>query len=195
MQKNSFVAVFVLILTLKTSKRTRKCRSSTKPTQRSNPIFGGPYATQSETNAAGNVTCDRGLHFGHPCSKLNLSLERVKNQLSLIVAQCYDFKQLSAAKYYKITETNEPRFHIRLLHIGVFPAGYAEWPRNGSVAIGKARVAYAQSFAMWQQAMTEFTCHDHSIIACLRHVYLLFFFALIQFVVNHTSNATPPERL
>jgi len=31
-----------------------------------------------------------------------------------------------------------------------------------NVAIGKARAAYAQSFALWQQATTEFTCHDHS---------------------------------
>ena len=31
-----------------------------------------------------------------------------------------------------------------------------------NVAIGKARAAYAQSFALWQQATTEFTCHDNS---------------------------------
>jgi len=26
----------------------------------------------------------------------------------------------------------------------------------------KSRAAYTQSFALWQQATTEFTCHDHS---------------------------------
>jgi len=40
------------------------------------------------------------------------------------------------------------------------------------VAIGKARVASAQSFELWQQATTEFTRRDHSIIACSRHVYI-----------------------
>jgi len=34
----------------------------------------------------------------------------------------------------------------------------------------KFRAAYAQSFALWQQAAIEFTCHDHSIIACSRYI-------------------------
>jgi len=33
------------------------------------------------------------------------------------------------------------------------------------VAIGKARAACAQSFALWQQATIEITRRDHSIIA------------------------------
>ena len=36
----------------------------------------------------------------------------------------------------------------------------------------KSRAAYAQSFALWQQATIEFTCHDHSINACSRHIYV-----------------------
>jgi len=36
----------------------------------------------------------------------------------------------------------------------------------------KSRAAYAQSFALWQQATIEFTCHDHSIVACLCHIYV-----------------------
>jgi len=64
-----------------------------------------------------------------------------------------------------------------------------------SVAIGKARAAYAQSFTLWQQATIEFTCHAHSVIACSRHIHILLFFAHIPFVVNHTTNATPTERL
>ena len=36
----------------------------------------------------------------------------------------------------------------------------------------KYRAACAQSFAPWQQATIEFTCHDHSIIACSRHIYV-----------------------
>jgi len=66
----------------------------------------------------------------------------------------------------------------------------------GSVAVGKARVSYAQSFALWLQATIEFTCHDHSIIACLCHIYIyLLFFAHVPFVVNHTINAAPTKRL
>ena len=59
----------------------------------------------------------------------------------------------------------------------------------------KAREAYAQNFALWQQATIEFTCHDHSIIACSRHIYLVLFFTHIPFVVNCAFSATPTERL
>jgi len=43
--------------------------------------------------------------------------------------------------------------------------------------------ASAQSFTLWQQATIEITCHDHSIIACLRHMYSMcvLFFAHIRF--------------
>jgi len=47
----------------------------------------------------------------------------------------------------------------------------------------------------WQQATVEFTCHDHSIIACSRHVYILLLIAHIPFVVNHIINAMSTERL
>ena len=60
---------------------------------------------------------------------------------------------------------------------------------------GKSRVACTQSFALWQQATVQFTCHDHYIIACLRHICMVLFFTHIPFVVNHTFNATPLERL
>jgi len=66
---------------------------------------------------------------------------------------------------------------------------------TSSVAIGKARAVCAQSFALWQQATIEITRHDHSIIACSRHLYILLFFAHIPCVVNHTINTTPTERL
>jgi len=59
----------------------------------------------------------------------------------------------------------------------------------------KARVASAQSFTLWQQATIEFTRHDHSMIACSRLICILLFFSHIPFVVNHTINATPTERL
>jgi len=52
-----------------------------------------------------------------------------------------------------------------------------------------------QIFALWQQATIEFTCRNHSIIACSWHINILLFFAHILFVVNHTINATPTERL
>ena len=59
----------------------------------------------------------------------------------------------------------------------------------------KCRAACAQSFATWQQATIEITRRDQSIIACSRHIHIFLFFAHIPFVVNHTINATPPERL
>ena len=36
----------------------------------------------------------------------------------------------------------------------------------------KSQAAYAQSFALWQQGKIEFTCHDHSVIACSRHIHV-----------------------
>ena len=59
----------------------------------------------------------------------------------------------------------------------------------------KGRVACAQSFAPWQQATKEFTRRDHSVITCSHHIDILLFFVHIPFMVNHTINATPPERL
>jgi len=49
------------------------------------------------------------------------------------------------------------------LHIPVTAPFFCDW---------QARAACAQNFTLWQQATIEFTCHDHSIIACLRHVYI-----------------------
>ena len=84
----------------------------------------------------------------------------------------------------------------------------------------KSRAAYAQSFAPWQQATIEIMRHNLSsrmlvimfnrshvnigrvttsqslllLLARLMYIMVLFF-AHIPFVVNHTINATPPERL
>jgi len=83
----------------------------------------------------------------------------------------------------------------------------------------KSRAAWAQIFALWQQATIEFTCHDHSlgrlVIMFNRshvnigrastprslyyylfapHISMVLFFTHIPFVGNHTINATPPER-
>ena len=83
----------------------------------------------------------------------------------------------------------------------------------------KSRAAYAESFALWQQATIEITCHDHSSHTLLRsivdivsitrdytprslyyclfapHICMVLFFTHIPFVVNNTNSATPPERL
>jgi len=84
----------------------------------------------------------------------------------------------------------------------------------------KSRAACAQSFTPWQQATIEFTCRDHSprtlvvtfnrsqvnigrastprsLFYCLfaSQICTVLFFTHIPFVVNHTINATPPERL
>ena len=56
-------------------------------------------------------------------------------------------------------------------------------------------MACAQSFTLWQQVPIEMTCHDHFIIACSRHVYMGVVLHAHPFMVNHTFNATPTERL
>jgi len=63
------------------------------------------------------------------------------------------------------------------------------------VAIGKARVASAQSFTLWQQATIEFTWWDHCIIACSHHIYVGLFFAHILFMVNCAFSAMLTKRL
>jgi len=42
--------------------------------------------------------------------------------------------------------------------------------RTGLCCDRKARAAWAQSFALWQQATIEFTRRNHCIIACSRHI-------------------------
>jgi len=60
----------------------------------------------------------------------------------------------------------------------------------------KSRAECARSIASWQQATMEIMRRNFSlIIACSRHANIFLFFAHIPFVVNHTINATPPERL
>jgi len=51
------------------------------------------------------------------------------------------------------------------------------------------------SFALGQQATTEFTRRDGSVIAFSCHAYMVLFFAHIPFVVNRAFSATPAERL
>jgi len=70
-----------------------------------------------------------------------------------------------------------------------------QFVQRSRTEIGKARAECAQSFALWQQATVQILRRGHSIIACSRHIYTLLFLAHIPFVVNHTINATPTERL
>jgi len=42
---------------------------------------------------------------------------------------------------------------------------FTSWSQHHFVAIGKARAACEQSFALWQQATVDITRRDHSIIA------------------------------
>ena len=51
-----------------------------------------------------------------------------------------------------------------------------------------------QSFTLWQQTTIEIMCRNHSIIACSHHIWVLFFIQ-ISFMMNHTFNVTPTERL
>jgi len=90
---------------------------------------------------------------------------------------------------------NEPhRSHVLFVKTS-HSTTFTSWSQHHFVAIGKAQVACVQSFALWQQATIEFMCRDHSIIACSRHIYVVFFFVHISFVANHTFNAMPLERL
>jgi len=58
----------------------------------------------------------------------------------------------------------------------------------------KSRAACAQSFTPWEQATTEIMPAISLTIAHATHMMVLFF-THIPFLVNHTINATLPERL
>ena len=104
---------------------------------------------------------------------------------------------------------------LRFLHDSLGHPGFSKFCCDR-----KSRAAYAQCFAMWQQATIEFTSQDHSSrtllllsivdIVCITrdytlrslyyclfapHVCMVLFFTHIPFMMNHTINATPPERL
>ena len=58
------------------------------------------------------------------------------------------------------------------------------------------RVRYCYVQSLRSLVSPEITRHDHSIIALFApHICMVLFFTHIPFVVNHTINATPPERL
>jgi len=48
------------------------------------------------------------------------------------------------------------------------------WSQHHFAAIGEARAPCAQSFTLWQQATTEFTCHDHYCCLFAPQTYLVF---------------------
>jgi len=85
---------------------------------------------------------------------------------------------------------------IRIIECKVILTRKSRAEPNGSCD-RKARAASAQSFALWQQTTIEITCHDHSGIACSRHIYYIWVssFVHIPFVVNRTFNATPTEKM
>jgi len=66
-QKQSLATTFMLIFAISTSTHNRvrfkKQETACSPTQKRNPGFGWPYTTWSETNPAGPVKWDRGLHL------------------------------------------------------------------------------------------------------------------------------------
>ena len=67
-------------------------------------------------------------------------------------------------------------------------------PSTTVVAIGKARGACVQASHCGSKQQQR----SHAAItlaACSHHAYILLFFAHIPFVVNHTTNATPAEKL
>ena len=60
----------------------------------------------------------------------------------------------------------------------------------------KSRAAYAQAFALWQQATIEIMRRNLSYYCLFAlHICKVLFFTHIPFMVNHTINARPPERL
>jgi len=50
-----------------------------------------------------------------------------------------------------------------------------------------------QSFTLWLQATMEIMCRNHSVIACMRHIYIGVILCAYPFVVNHTFNAMPTK--
>ena len=87
------------------------------------------------------------------CWLLNLRRKLIQGRIE------WEFR-ISGPRNLKISKHTRETNHLQYF-------GNALWCCDG-----KSRVAYAQSFALWQQGTIEFTCHDHSIIACSRHVYL-----------------------
>jgi len=65
--------------------------------------------------------------------------------------------------------------------------------KHATVEIGKPERHVFK--ALWQQATIEFTQWDHSIVACLHHIYMVLFFVHIPFMVNCAFRTTPVERL
>ena len=83
----------------------------------------------------------------------------------------------------------KPEWHVcKALHCG------SKQQQSSRDAI-TLRVRQSSSSIVHKLVSAELPRHDNSIIACSCHVYVLLFFAHIPFVVNHTFNATPPDRL
>jgi len=114
-----------------------------------------------------------------------------ENSVALLTALVY----IESAETILVVQVCTVAGGLGSILLAVCPAWYSALMGGASVAIRKSRAACAQSFALWQQATIEITRHDHSIIACSRHIYVVLFFAHIPFVVNHTFNATPAESL
>jgi len=68
------------------------------------------------------------------------------------------------------------------------------WSQHHFVAIGNPSGKGAKLHVVAASNNRD-QCFAISRIACSRHAYILLFFAHIPSVVNHTINATPPERL
>ena len=96
-----------------------------------------------------------------------------------------------------IVAIGNPERHVPNLR-NVAASNNRDHPRK---SLSSSPSATAINSSPGSQALLEVTHRDHSIGITLllfvhaTYIYILFFFTHIPFVVNHTFNATPPERL
>jgi len=101
-------------------------------------------------------------------------------------AQCQPRGCNNIPSFFSMNRTNRTYFYEGVtwhnLHILVTVPFCCNW---------KARVACDQSFTLWQQPTIEITRHNHFVIACPHHIYMVLLFAHIPFVVNCAFSTTP----
>ena len=107
------------------------------------------------------------MFYYHQCTADCNLQQALSNRLQYIV----DIVFIGHVFHYKLFSTSAFRA-LQHIHREITIGLLFSWCYQRFCCDWKYRAAYAQIFALWQQAAIEFTCHDHSVIACSRHIYL-----------------------
>ena len=92
----------------------------------------------------------------------NIWLDLCYSQTLFIWTPDSCYSQTSFIWKYKLWKFQDPFADPEIFQI---------YESNSCCCERKSGPVCAQSFALWQQATKEFTCPDHSIIACSRQIY------------------------